>query len=250
LLRDGRVLVVGGAGNGGIAIAEAETYDRWTDSWISTGSLSTPRFYASADLLIDGKVLVAGGADGWSSGDILATVEVFDPINGTWSTIAPMTAPHAAHTSTFLLDGRILIASGYNEEWGASTDTQIYDPGLGYDEAWRPFIISSSEPIEGETLTLTGTGFRGYQFSEAAGGGTYSTPTNLPVVQIRGLDNGMIKWVRASEFSKSSYISSPLWGLQKGPLLVTVFVNGIPSKARLIHSGDMLLHLYIPAVMR
>jgi len=250
LLRDGRVLVAGGAGNGGIAIPQADIYNPWTDSWTATGSLSAPRFYASAELLSDGKVLVAGGANGWSIGNILASVEVYNPLTGIWTTIAPMTAPHASHTSTFLLDGRILIASGYNEEWAPSSDTQIYDPGLDYDEAWQPFIISGSELAEGGSLTLTGTGFRGYQYSEAAGSGTYSTPTNLPVVQLRRLDNGLTMWVRASEFSESSYVSSTLWGLQKGPLLVTVIVNGIPSEARLINSGDMLLRLYIPALMK
>ena len=200
--------------------------------------------------LNNGTVLVAGGATGWSSGEILASVEVYDPITGTWSASAPMTAGHAAHTSTFLLDGRLLIAGGYEEDWTPSTDTQLYDPGLVIYEAWQPVVLSSSEPMEGETMTLTGTGFRGFQGGEAAGGGTYSTPTNNPVVQIRRLDNGLVKWVRPTAFTDSSYVSFPLWGLHKGPMMVTVFVNGIPSGSRLIHAGDMLLRLYIPALMK
>jgi len=248
LLRDGRVLVAAGHYFG--AISDAEIYNYWTETWTPTGSLNTARFYASANLLEDGSVLVAGGKYEWSSSSNLASVELYNPITGTWSTIAPLTVPHAAHTSTLLLDGRILIAGGYSESWQSSSDTQIYDPNLGFEAAWQPVILSSSEPSEGGILTLTGAGLRGYQYTEAAGGGTYTTSTNVPVVQLRRLDNGLIKWVRPSGFTAEDYTSFPLWGWQPGPTLVTVFVNGIPSESRMIYGGDMLLRLYLPALMK
>jgi|GEM_PF-3508361 len=39
-------------------------------------------------------------------------------------------------------------------------------------------------------------------------------------------------------------------GLQDDPLMVTVFVNGIPSVSRMVNAGDMLLRLYLPALMK
>ena len=41
LLSDGRVLVVGGSGDG--CLASAELYDPTTGSWTATGSLGSPR---------------------------------------------------------------------------------------------------------------------------------------------------------------------------------------------------------------
>jgi N-acetylneuraminic acid mutarotase len=61
LLRDGRVLVVGGNSLGGVQ-ASAELYDPSTGRWASTGSPRTPRRDHTATLLPNGTVLVAGGA--------------------------------------------------------------------------------------------------------------------------------------------------------------------------------------------
>ena len=62
LLRDGRVLVVGGFSAGGAGVqASAELYDPATGRWTVTASLRTPRRNHTATLLADGRVLVAGG---------------------------------------------------------------------------------------------------------------------------------------------------------------------------------------------
>ena len=53
-----------------------------TPVWVSTGSMSTPRYAHTATPLSSGKVLVTGGQD--NSG-ILATAELYDPATGSWS---------------------------------------------------------------------------------------------------------------------------------------------------------------------
>src|SRR5262249_60662971 len=60
LLRDGRVLVVGGNSLSGVQ-ASAELYNPATGRWTLTGSLRTSRVDHTATLLTDGTVLVAGG---------------------------------------------------------------------------------------------------------------------------------------------------------------------------------------------
>ena len=83
LLPNGKVLVVGGLGDGDVALASAELYDPASGIWTATGSLSTPRQAHTATLLPNGKVLVAGGSnDGLT---VTASAELYDPASGTWT---------------------------------------------------------------------------------------------------------------------------------------------------------------------
>jgi WD40 repeat protein len=80
LLPDGRVLIAGGAaiGKGGAyeTLASAELYDPSTGKFSLTGSLTTPRWTATATLLPDGRVLVAGGGNDSKS---LASADLYEP---------------------------------------------------------------------------------------------------------------------------------------------------------------------------
>ena len=62
---------------------------------------------ATATLLADGKVLVAGGRS--PNTGALASAELYDPISGTWTATGSMAAPYFCHTATRLLDGKVLV---------------------------------------------------------------------------------------------------------------------------------------------
>src|SRR3954451_8867672 len=69
-------------------------------TWQLTSSLHEARSNHSANLLPNGKVLVAGGRG--KAGLITSTAELYDPFRGAWSQAASMTSPRQLHSATVL----------------------------------------------------------------------------------------------------------------------------------------------------
>jgi hypothetical protein len=137
VLADGRVLVVGGMGPGGV-VAAAELYDPVARAWSPASGPSTPRHGHTATRLGDGRVLVAGGVavDATDAAGPLASLgsaEVYDPGasasgSGTWSAAGSMSRPRAFASATLLPDGRVLVLGGTGPT-GSLTSADLYDPG-------------------------------------------------------------------------------------------------------------------------
>jgi hypothetical protein len=114
-LRDGRVLVAGGAYLDSqfqtVIVASAEVFDPGTGNWTATGSLNEARVLHTATMLAAGRVLAAGGAGGDQTS--LASAELYDPTTGAWTTSpAQLHTPRHGHSAVRLLDGSVLIAAG------------------------------------------------------------------------------------------------------------------------------------------
>jgi len=91
-----------------------------------TGDMTTARSRHTATLLLNGKVLIAGGSreQPWSA-------ELYDPSTDTFTATGDMTTGRSGHSATLLSDGRVLIAGGgtgegRNYRWLASSE--VYDP--------------------------------------------------------------------------------------------------------------------------
>src|ERR1035438_5791848 len=79
-------------------------------SWVPNTPMIHPRYYTTATLLLDGRVLVAGGYDG---ANYLTSSEIFDPSTGTWTETSPMLMGRYKHTATLLPNGKVLVAGGF-----------------------------------------------------------------------------------------------------------------------------------------
>jgi hypothetical protein len=129
-LQNGKVLVTGGASRfSGYSLSSAELFDPATGTFTAAGNMVTARSLHTATLRSDGTVLVAGGNtafyDGYD-GRTLSATELFDPVAGTFTSVADMTTPRESHTATLLLNGKVLVVGGSNGTLGYSTTTTVY----------------------------------------------------------------------------------------------------------------------------
>ncbi|MGH9523766.1 MAG: kelch repeat-containing protein, partial [Terriglobales bacterium] len=142
LLLNGKVLAGGGSGNGGYGTT-ADLFDPTTATFSQTGSLNFLRWQATATLLDNGKLLVAGGASSSSS------AEIYDPALGTFSySAASMNVDRYAHSTALLQDGRVLIAGGLGT-YVTLFSTEIYDP------ATQSFTVASQMTTPRGYFTMT-----------------------------------------------------------------------------------------------
>src|SRR5689334_16858199 len=72
----------------------------------ATGSLAVARGDHTATLLPNGKVLAAGGAN--DIGAALASVELYDPATGKWTTTGNLITARTMHRAVLLPDGDVL----------------------------------------------------------------------------------------------------------------------------------------------
>lgn len=135
LLPDGTVLVAGGLTGSLeniVTTASAEIYHPDTGTWNLTGSMSVPRARFTATLLLNGKVLVAGGSN---NGLSTATAELYDFKTGLWTRTGNMNVPRCFHTATLLSDGRVLVTGGLSAGDGndnfVEKTAEMYDPNTG-----------------------------------------------------------------------------------------------------------------------
>lgn len=116
LLENGEVLIMGGSSEdvpGSPSIATAELYNPGTGQFRPTGSLNVPRQNYTASKLLDGRVMVAGGASSYQALPALADVEVYDPLLGVFTSSPLLHFARQWHTATPIQSGAVLIAGGH-----------------------------------------------------------------------------------------------------------------------------------------
>jgi len=136
LLKDGKVLVVGGAtskiADEGELLKTAEIFDPETEEFTPTGSMYFARSRHTATLLDDGRVLITGGGNNvvYRSSYGQWTAELYDPVSGTFSLAWFMNAPRQNHSAVLLDDGRVFISGGCigTATSNVLASTEFFDP--------------------------------------------------------------------------------------------------------------------------
>ncbi|MBN1336929.1 MAG: hypothetical protein JXB39_13305 [Deltaproteobacteria bacterium] len=151
LLLDERVLVAGGD----VATiwpdtepsSSAEIYDTLKMEWAVTGSMAVPRTGHDAGVLLDGRVLVAGG-------DASSTfTEAYNPSLGSWRSAGDLNTPRSSSTLTVLADGDAIVVGG--DATGATSE--LYDAKTS---TWTPagevpgFEACTGAGLTGHTANL------------------------------------------------------------------------------------------------
>jgi Kelch motif protein/galactose oxidase-like protein len=128
-----------------------------TGQWESAGVLPSPAsWYGQSEGAVrlgNGKVLVAGGADGTSAA--LAKAALFDPAADppAWTATAAMQVARRQHAMTLLDDGRVLVTGGTSGATPLSPglpSAEIFNPANGSWAGAAPML----EPRRGHTAVL------------------------------------------------------------------------------------------------
>jgi len=173
--------------------------------------MAFPRKYHNATILPDGTVLVTGGTSSAdfnvANGAVLAA-ELWNPITGTWTTLADMQVDRIYHSTALLLpDGHVLVTGGGQPSPSGradNRDAQLFSPPylfkgtrptitcvpsqVSYD---KPFLIQTSDTISRVTLIRLSSVTHGFNqnqrfislnFIQTVGGLTAFIPSNPNLV--------------------------------------------------------------------
>lgn len=105
----------------------------------ATGPLNEQKSWRVSTSLADGRVLVSGGC-GWDWGSChpLDTVEIFDPVTGTFSFISGMNQTRLRHTATAIpVPGNPVLIAG-----GNGKTAELFDP---ITDSFTPIVSSMVE---------------------------------------------------------------------------------------------------------
>ena len=224
-----------------------------TPGFLPTGSLNAARSDATATLLNNGMVLIAGGI---ASGAYLTDAELYNPATGSFTATGSLNTARYLHSATLLNNGTVLIAGGYNSI-GFLTSAEIYNPTTGtftatgsMNTARRLFVATLLQ--SGKVLVAGGAGATDPLQAESAAElydpvtGTFSPTGSLNVARrlTSGtlLDNGMVLVVGGVN-GTTTLQSAELYNPATGAFTFTGSLNVARSyqSATLLNNGKVLI---------
>jgi FtsP/CotA-like multicopper oxidase with cupredoxin domain len=156
--QDQRVMILGGTGGGGGAIANTNIVDLKVaaPAYAAGPPMLHPRGMENAVILPDRTVFVCGGGlHGETVADAELRCELYDPAADGWRSAATMTVPRLYHSVALLLpDGRVVTAGSNPNRRNDELRLELYHPPYLFKGA-RPFIESAPEQMQrGDTYEI------------------------------------------------------------------------------------------------
>lgn len=202
VLADGRVLVAGGY--------FADLFDVSKYPWLEDGSIQG-RVAGSPDEPSLGGVGTAVTAAWPVRGEladvippgpptkVLATAELYDPANGTWSRTGPMAVPRYGATAVTLADGRVLVAGDSNEPiyaYDTYYDRPDQDVAEVFDPAKGRFSVTGELPAHGQSALLVALPDGGALLIGGYG------DEGMPVATVLRFDGATARWTQTGSLAR------------------------------------------------
>lgn len=189
----GKIYVFGGGGVNFQSLNSTEIYATEKDVWSSGRDMPTVRSGAVA-AVIDDKIYVMGGGLKHPDGhfEFFKVVEIYDPVNNSWTMGPDMLMPHD-YPASVVMDGFIYVLGGHHPD--ATRGGPMTDPGFSFCEAfdlkngsWREIapiptarFAFAAVVLNNRILAMGGAGLREEGFN------------NFDVVE--SYDPAMDKWI-------------------------------------------------------
>ena len=198
---NGRIYVIGGAGEDNKPFGSVQVYDPATGTWAARANMPTARglFGTSA---VGGTIYAIGGTT--RGRDKLAVVEAYDTATDTWTRRADMPTPRNA-LSAAVVDGKIYAIGGWGYDrpeggWESIDPTatgQDFSKVEVYDPETDTWTTRADMPTPRSHMTVSALGGKIY----AIGGGARIVAGRsgewLPLLEV--YDTATNRWVRAAD---------------------------------------------------
>jgi hypothetical protein len=147
-LYSGGILIAGGEGAAGVAQASAEVFAA-NNFTLTTGlggtNMTVARAMHTATFIgPSNQVLIAGGID--SSGNALASAEVFNPTTNSFTAVGSMHSARFDHAAALLSNGKVLITGGEDGSGNTLNTAEVYDPST------QTFTLTTDPSLGGNNM--------------------------------------------------------------------------------------------------
>lgn len=165
ILPNGRILVAGGdvpppdINHGGMLLASAELIEQpIATATTLSHSMTTPRAGAVSSILMDGRILVAGGRNG---SNVLASAEIFSDLLDTFTAVGSLAVAREGASSALLPDGSVIVIGGQNASGTALASAERYKPQTSSFSSvagslWQARTAASSALLPNGHLLIVG----------------------------------------------------------------------------------------------
>jgi N-acetylneuraminic acid mutarotase len=198
---DGRIYLIGGAGEDNKPFGSVQVYDPATGAWAARANMPTARaLFGTAAV---GTTIYAVG--GTTIGrDKLAVVEAYDTLTDTWTRKADMPTPRNA-LSTAVVDGKVYAIGG----WGYDRPEggwEAIDPNLtgqdfstveAYDPKTDTWETRAAMPTPRSHMTVSALGGKIYAIDGAARIVAGRSAEYRPVLEV--YDTATNRWTRVAD---------------------------------------------------